>query len=303
MIHSRASASSLGLLRIYVFAIWSIILLVEGLPALAHLPGAAFRPRGVLMVIPGAVWDVLLSSTGLGVLVAVIVAGTVTVALGLVPSRALALVVAGLLMLEQGLVRGFSGHINHAELVLLYGTLLLPFFPIFDVLSLRHPRRSEAARPVMYQAPFVLFVLIFVVSFSLTGVARLVKGPPLFLSDALRNLTIRDWMESGSVVAGAYAFPAASALLATSLAPLFRLAYFGATMAEVLAPVALFNRQLRLAFVGFALAFHVANLLLLGVTFYENLLLLVLFSQHWFHDLGERLEGSRSTRRPVEATA
>ena len=144
-LHAQATASSLGLARVLVFGIWLYHLAVDPLQRLSELPRSAFQPPGVLALAPGRFGEVALRSSSLLAFKAGLLLALVLIVLGLVPSQLLLGMTAAGLVVYQGLVRGFSGHMNHAELALLYISMLFVFFPVFDGLTVRSGRTR--ARP------------------------------------------------------------------------------------------------------------------------------------------------------------
>jgi hypothetical protein len=290
LLHSRATPASLGLLRIWMFGVWLVYVLADPLHLLAFLPRDAFSAPGILGIVPEGLWTVLLSEAGLHVLRLVTLVGILIVILGLVPSRLLALSVTAMLILYQGVLRGFAGHMNHAELLLLYSTGIVAIFPCFDGLSFRKPRVREREKS-LYTTPFVAIAFLFCLTFTFVGAARLGNGLGLFYTDTLRNLAIERWIQDGAIEGQRFVAPS-TPIPGLGLIPdvLFRTSYLASTLLELLAPLALISRRFRYVFVGFAIAFHLANLLLLDVPFIENMFLLVVFSEKWFHDIAAFLD-------------
>jgi hypothetical protein len=297
LLHRRASAPSLGLLRIWIFGIWLVYVAIDPVQVLSRLPSEAFAAPGALGILPQSIWPLVLSETGLLTLKLVTLAGIVLVLVGALPSRLLTVSVTALLVIYQGVLRGFSGHMNHAELVLLYATGIVALFPCFDALSLRRST-SGTRKQSLYSAPFVAIAFVFCLSFSFVGAARLGNGLSLFFTDTLRNLTIENWLEMGSMTGDRFATPLGP-MLALEIFPslIFQLAYLASTLLELLAPLALISRWFRYLFVGFAATFHAVNLLVLGVPFIENMFLLVVFSERWFHAIAIALDRGAWMRR------
>lgn len=299
LLHERATPASLGLLRIWIFGIWLVYLLVDPLHLLAYLPREVFSAPGVLRIVPEPVFDLLLSETGLHALRLLTLGGILAVILGLVPSRLFAVSVTALLVFYQGILRGFAGHMNHAELLLLFATGVVAIFPSFDGLSLRKPKTGEREQS-LYSTPFVAIALLFCLTFTFVGAARIGNGFGLFFTDTLRNLTIEHWIEMGTIEGQRFVAPV-SPILAFEIIPsvLYRLSYLASTLLELLAPLALISKRFRYLFVAFAFTFHVANLFLLGIPFIENMFLLVVFSEMWFHDIAAALDRAVRSARLV----
>jgi len=302
-IHRQASASSLGLLRIVIFGTWALIPIVERLPLLAEIPTRVFAPPGPLAILPSDTIAWLTSGGGLWAVTLLVVVGSGIVALGVLPYRAVAVSVALMIMLHQGVVRGFSGHINHAELAIAYTAFVIALFPIYDGLSIVKPTESQSTSVLMYRAPFLISMVIFTVSFSFAGVARLSEGLEFFATDTLRNLFAERWL--GSIAIDQGAIREVPWYLDETLAVPIRSMFVVTTLLEIVAPVLLIWRSTRMAFVVFAIGFHVVNLAFLGVTFFENLVLLVVFSEHWLHRVASLLDretgGWIKRPRPVAA--
>lgn len=291
-IHGPAGASSLGLLRILVFGTWAAIPLLERLPNLSDLPVAAFAGPGPLALLPDTLTRGLLSAGSLWLITGLMSVSCLIVASGLVPDRRITWFAVAIVVLEQGIVRGFSGHINHAELALLYVTVTLALFPVYD--GLARNRAKVTSSGSHYRAAFLVAMVIFTFTFAFVGVSRLSEGPALFQTDTLYNLLLRQPLASADLASGNVDLPF---YLSSEARPMVRFGYVLTTFAEALAPLALLTRRTRIAFVWFALAFHVVNLLLLGVTFYENIVLLSIFSERWFHRVANWLEGNPALRR------
>jgi hypothetical protein len=283
-LHARATASSLGLARVLVFGIWLCHLAVDPLQRLAELPRSAFQPPGVLAVVPGRVWEIALRSSSLlafrfGLLLALaLVVG------GLVPSQVLLGMTAAGLVVYQGLVRSFSGHMNHAELALLYISMLFVFFPVFDGLTVR-PRRTRA-RPggrAPYVAGMLAACLVLGLTYFFVGAVRLWKGVDLFGTSTLRDLISSFALQDGRFD-GASVVPLGVPAAILVLPPLtFKVAFAASTLVELSAPLALFSRRLRPFIAAGLLFFHLSILVAMQVPFPENMCLLALFSGTWFH--------------------
>lgn len=129
------------LMGIAVFGVWLIKTLLIPVDSLADLPFSLFEPVGFLSVWPDATLWLLLQPTSLHWLT---VATIVTLVLVLVDlGQPLAGVAACVLItLQQGLIRGFSEHVHHSDLVLLYAAYLLALFPAADLLA-----RKQSAPP------------------------------------------------------------------------------------------------------------------------------------------------------------
>src|SRR5688572_19226666 len=140
-LHAGADARVLGLMRAWVFGVWAALMALEPLHTIAELPRCAFFAAGILRAIPGL--EALLAPGPLTALRIAIVIACALAALG-VKGRAFGAAAAALLVVEQGLLRGF-GHVNHAELPLLWAAILLPLFPCSDAFAAKPDRARGSA--------------------------------------------------------------------------------------------------------------------------------------------------------------
>jgi hypothetical protein len=290
-LHMQATASSLGLARVLVFGIWFCHLAVDPLQRLSELPRSAYEPPGALAVVPGRVWDVALRSSSLLAFRCGLLLALAVVVLGLVPSQVLVGVTAAGLVVYQGLVRSFSGHMNHAELALLYISMLFVFFPVFDGLTVRPWRaRTRAGDRAPYVAGMLVACLVLSLTYFFVGVVRLWKGVDLFGTSTLRDLVASFALQDGRFD-GASVVPSGVPAAILVLPPLaFKVAFAASTLIELSAPLALFSRRLRPFIVAGLLLFHLSILLAMNVPFPENMCLLALFSGTWFHRVATWLD-------------
>lgn len=297
MQHTEASARSLGLLRIWVYGILLFEVVRNPIELLSHLPVEAFQPPGFLRLLPRSLLSTFLGHDallafrmGLSVVLA-------TVLLGLVPSRVTCFVCWAGFVVHQALLRGFSGHMNHAEMALVWSTAILAFFPVFDGLSLRSPR-TPSASPALYRAPFLFIAAFLSATYFFTGTVRLCKGPGIFLDDSMQNLT------ATRAIVMAELGDAHTVFLRTSPVAVFQwpsrllgAGYFGATIMEILFPLAVTHRTWRNLLVPLMALFHLTTGFLVGAAFYYNMCLFVVFSDRGFHRIAERL-GALGSRLP-----
>jgi fluoride ion exporter CrcB/FEX len=286
--HRSATSSSLGLLRIVLFSTWTAYILADPLHLLGYLPIDTFSAPGVLRVLPDSIWHVVLSEMGLMVVRLLTLSFVLLGLCGLLPHRSVAIGAAGALVLYQGILRGFAGHINHAELLLLYATGIVAAFPCFDAFSMRKATASLRSQNI-YAVPFVVIGVLFCITYSFVGIVRLMKGPDLFLSETFRNLVLSHWIGMGGISGEHFVAPSVRVwILDAAPQLLVKASYVAGTVLELFAPVALFSTRFRYLFVSFVPVFHVLSAVALGVVFFENIVLLVVFSQVWFHQAASR---------------
>jgi hypothetical protein len=296
VLHDRASARSLGILRAAVFTIWLGDLLREPITDLARLPVDLFDPLGVLKLVPAEVWPVVFSVPFLVTFKWAMVALALPLALGIGPYRLLAVAAALAFTLWQGLSRGMLG-VVHREMAILYVTWVLALAPAADAFRLGPLRPPRAA--AWYRAPLMAATLAYLLTYAAVGVRRLTAAGPEIFTDGtiLRYLVMRSgepgWWRDGAGLA---------VLSQPWLAWLVQLAFPVVTLFEVLAPLTLIDRRFRLAWIVVIVPFHLLSWGMMQIFFLQNILLLPFLLHEW---AGERAEGSTAEMgeaRPAERT-
>lgn len=280
-IHPRATAETLALARILVGLLWLLRLIPDPVHRLGYLPAELWFARGVMEVVPEPVMLGLLDPVALTTLRFVAMALAVLVVLGIRPHRFGLLALTLTMILYLGIAKGFGGHVNHRELVLLYVTGLLVFLPCFDGLAV-HPDRRPPGGDERYRASMIAICLVIVTSYMFVGVGRLAMGfPQVFDPDVMRG-----WMVHRSLRANPLGPEFGAALLDS---PLSRYALPAmlpvSTILEILAPMALFlRRRPRLVLVACLASMHVGIALLMNIVFVESLFLLLLLLDYtpWY---------------------
>jgi hypothetical protein len=297
-LHQEASASSLGLTRVLVFGIWLYHLAVDPVERLSELPASAFDPPGGLLLLPDRAQALLLERSTLLGFKAALLLGLVLVILGVTRSKLVLGATVGGLVVYQALVRGFSGHVNHAELALLSISLLLVAFPVFDGLTVRTlrgaPGPARAGHEPGGRAPYVAAMLTACVILSLTyffvAAVRVWKGLDLFGTPALRGYVAEHAFQGGTFDGSSLTPLGVPAAVFGLPLWLYQASFVLATVLELSVPLAVFSRRLRPVIVAGLLCFHVTIWVFMDVPFPENMCLLVLFSGSWFHRLAARLD-------------
>jgi hypothetical protein len=180
---------------------------------------------------------------------------------------------------------------NHAELALLYISMLFVFFPVFDGLTVRPWRaRTRPGDRAPYVAGMLVACLVLSLTYFFVGAVRLWKGVDLFGTSTLRDLVASFALQDGRFD-GASVIPSGIPAAILVLPPLaFKVAFAASTLIELSAPLALFSRRLRPLIVAGLLLFHLSILLAMNVPFPENMCLLALFSGTWFHRVATWLD-------------
>jgi predicted DCC family thiol-disulfide oxidoreductase YuxK len=271
LLHEDASPETLNVVRFWVFGLWCLKLATDPLHQLAELPLSMFHPVAPLTWFPTEVYPLLLSSATLTALRVLAALSALASALAW-RDRWMAPLCCFLLTLQQAVIRSY-GSINHAEIPLLLGTYA---FVLFAWADSAWRRRNGGSEPSMNHNayPIVAVVLILCLTYTFTGVHRLVHGGwEVFASDSMAH-----WAHARSVWDAEHDFgygrywgrdPVFSWTL--------RLGLPVVTILEVLAPVCLVSPRFRLLFVLIMVPFHVGTILVMNINFWESLCLYTLF--------------------------
>ncbi len=289
MIHERADRSTLALLRVWIFGIWFVSLLFDPIQQLGALPHDLFRPPGFLKVVPTGTWDRLLDERPLVVFRVVLLVLLFLTAVGLFRRPFVPALTAAGVALYQGIVRGYSGHMNHAEITLLWATMLIVFFPMGEVLSVRRPRARGDEVDRDARVGVLALAILFATSYTFVAAVRIFKGVDLFSTDSLRNNLAGHWVTTGRIVDGTYRLPGGTPLWDSTPRPVLQVLFVAVTVLELVVPLVIVSKWARRLVTPSLLLFHVANIVLLGIPFIEDMLMLVLFSNVWFPAVGRRL--------------
>lgn len=284
MIFKAGTTFHFGIARILVFGILLLDLLVDDLPALASMPTAAYLPRGVMGLLPASWLGTILQAGFLQ---------GFTMVYGLILLAGLcglgrAWLVTGLALLGtiffHGMARGFGGHVNHQELIMLHSLCFFLSSRAFAAVSLnallwKRPTDETdhtASRLLLRALSFWVLLTYFFI-----GVARLQTS---------------DWRVYGTNAMTFYAllhsakwnfwdFSLARDLLHQPLFDLFLRASFPlATLLELSAPLAVLVRRLVWPIVISLWLFHLSIMLCMNIFFWQNMLLLLLPVLGWYAD-------------------
>lgn len=284
MLHRNGSPTALGLARITVFSIWLFSIAVTPVMLYSVLPESLFTPVGVFRFLPPELFHFALNESFLMGLKAALMALCGLLVLGVRPFTPLAVGTCALLLFYDFLMKGFNGYVNHAQLGILYGALVLAVFPAADGLSVMGPSKRPAPR-AHYAAPMFVVALLLAFAYSFIGTHRVVQnGLGIFTGDAIVTLLAVRSLEFSATGFGTLP------LTLPALAPFLKLGYFITTLFEVLAPLALIYRRFRRLWLAVIIPFHLMTLLTMNIFFWENILLILVF----FTGLGYLLPPDRT---------
>jgi hypothetical protein len=290
-LHARVSAQKLAAVRIVLFTLLGGYALVVPGEYLGLLPPSFHRGVGWSDLLP----RILFSPSGLASVRYAAALLLFASALGVKPFRPLALGGVALFTLYLALIGS-----SHRELAAVYLGVALALGPSATVWSVG-PRLHEPTpvKPEAFAATLQLATFVFLLTYALIGAERLIRAAP----DAFLDGSLIWHIASNSDRNGTFRFTFGYRLL--EHVPHAR-AFFGAgflvsTLFEALAPLALFFRGFRRAFVLFALAFHTANLVLMNIEFTLNCVVLVLLLVDWEPPSAHR--ATEATPAPAERDA
>jgi hypothetical protein len=290
LLHEDATPRALEFLRVLIFGIWLVSVVFDPLPIISHLPTSVFHPAGVLLrCLPSSVQLCLVTAPFLYGLKMVTSISLLLVILNkaMKPAAVLSCI---LLTVYQGIVRGF-GHINHADIAVLYGAYFITLFAIAD--SIVKKRRGERAKSAVNpnSIPFIALLSCMLFTYSFIGIFRALHGGvELFTSD-----TMTYWIVHNSHRSSFYFLWDLDDWILSSggLQAFFKAGLPVVTFFEIFAPLCLVVRWFRYTFIMVMIPFLFLNWFFMNVLFWQNILLCVLLFDlsYWFgkYEKGEGL--------------
>jgi len=284
MIFKRATTFHLGIARVLVFGILLLDLLVDELTALVSMPMEAFLPHGILNLLPAAWMEDILTY---GFLSSFCLVYGLIVAVGLIGFGP-AWLVTGLALLGtiffQGLARGFGGHVNHQELIVLVSLFFFLSKRSFAAVSVNAILcKASVSEEDDEISRFLLRALSFwvLMTYFMIGVARLQTSDwRVYQTNSMTFYVVLH-----SAKWNYWDFSLGRNLLNQPVLEWFlRISFPVATLLEVAAPLALLVRQLVWPIVISLLLFHIAIMLTMNIFFWQNILLLFVPLLGWFSD-------------------
>lgn len=288
MLHERADMGAAAVARAVVFGVWLILVATTPMHLLAVFPEAAFRPVGVLSLLPSAFWDGVLTPAALTTFRLTLAALLLLVVLGRGGGRPLAIAAAVGVLLFDGVLKSHGGYINHSRFALLYAAIVLGLTVPKVERTTGDPGAVAGPRPDP-GAALRLAALMMAATYALIGVHRiLVGGIGIFLDDSLATyIMLRTFEPARYTFELGYAAVGSAAVLAA-----MKVGFLITTLAEIASPFAVFHRRLRQAWIAVIVPFHMTTLLTMNIFFWENLILIGLL----FTDLPTRIDEWRQGR-------
>jgi hypothetical protein len=256
LLHEQPSERYASLVRGTAFGTWLVKLAFEPVQRLAVLPDELFAPPGPLAWLPAATQHALIGETSLCAL-RILGALACLACLFERGARTLGLPAFLLIYMHESVVRGY-GHTNHAEIPALLAVLICAAGATFRV-------------PGKYPEPLAV-ALVLLLTYTLTAAHRIAYGGlQLFLSDSIVYWSVHraHFVDSWQLGLGEHA------LSWPWFARLLQVSFPVVTLCELVAPLALISRRLRLVIVPGILGFHVGVLVIMNILFWQNAILLV----------------------------
>ncbi len=273
LIHAEASPEALNFFRTAVFGTWLLIVLFDPFTELSYLPTSIFKPTGVLIrFLPAFVHPWLVSAPFLYGLktVALISLFLCTFNKSFIPASLIASVC---LTIQQGIVRSY-GHMNHAEMVLLYEAYFLSFFALADRFWKKDSNTANQTNSVnLNSIPFIVTIAFVCFAYTFLGMRRLIYGGVgLFFTDSLMY-----WVVSNNNLAEYFTWHSDIFVLENPwLKFVLKLGFPIATLFEICAPLCLVSRRFRFLFIAFMIPFHILIWVFMGILFLELIFFYIL---------------------------
>ncbi|HWV58104.1 MAG TPA: DCC1-like thiol-disulfide oxidoreductase family protein [Longimicrobiales bacterium] len=266
----RGSAEALGVTRIVVFGAWLVWVLFVPIERLAAVPTILFQPTGPLQLLPAPLLDAFMTSGVLLALRGIVAALLVAAVLGVRPFAPIGIAAMAGVLVFDSVMKSFQGHVNHAQLCILFAGFLIALSPAADGLSIMGRRRRDLS--AVYDFPILATATILTLTYTFVGARRLAAGGlTIYLNDALPT-----YLGLRSIDYDLTTFDfGLLALSYPSVAAAMKLGFAVVTLAEIVSPLCLISGRLRLAWIAVIVPFHIVTLLTMNIFFWENLLLIM----------------------------
>ena len=279
------TSRELGMLRSTVFGIWVVILWFSPFTNYAALPPALFEPLGIYRLLLGSgegpIMQIILTEGFLFSLKWVLLVGCILCMIGTKPFKWIAVPTVLLLFLADAITKGFNGFVNHAELGVLYASLILAIFPSADEFSVFKNSFTTQKNHAYYVIPVLTIAVVLCMAYTFIGTHRLLHGGmEQFFNHAMNVHILVNTLNYSKYGFDLGLMGAAS----PALMILFKTGFFAITMFEVTSLFTLVNRPFRYIWMSVMIPFHLLSLLTMNIFFWENVVLIIVL----FGIIGER---------------
>jgi len=266
LLHAEGTPEVRRAFTVWICGLWLVRLWMDPLIDLTAIPVSEFSPVGPPGWLPRALEIHLLEPGVLQFLWWSSVAALVCILFDRLTSPAWLVAVVGLTTI-QSIVRGF-GHINHAEVCLLYAVYALALTAGIERMAVRPANAALQALPLVMTASALSF------TYSLVAIYRLSHGAPAIFTSG----SLVEWMvESSYAPVGWHA--SLGAMAATTPARwAVAMSFPVVTLFELAAPLCLILPRFRALCVPVLGFFHVATALSMNIVFWESFALLPLLT-------------------------
>ncbi len=260
MLHDRANAYSLGMVRVWVFGLAAVSRLFTPVHDVCLVPD--YQAGGIMRLLGATYWAPLITPELAYGIQALTMGLLLLVAAGVGPYRLLAPLACLALTIAEGLVRG-TGVPTHANIILILSTYILALFPAADAWTLNGKRGREQVNPAIYQAAMVSLSLMFCATYVFVAARRFsASGIAIYLDDSILCTTVQRDAELGAS-GGLGKWCCESVIGGWAL----RIGFPVVTLFELLTPLCLFSKGFRWMWMAVMIPFHVGAGLIMGIWF------------------------------------
>jgi hypothetical protein len=268
ILHQDAPKGAYECFCLWVFGIWFGYVLFDPLMSLSQYPKSLYFPTGFLLkFLPQSIYFLPISYPFLLFLKIAMLLSIAAVLFGFCKKWA-ALCACILLTVFEGIVRSF-GHINHPELLLLFSAFVLTiFFFLEDSIDQTKISISKYGIPLVA----VLFIVCF--SYCFAGIHRLVaRGIGIYSTNTIIYWVIEEGKRSRLLNWHMEDLMLTNPFVNTMMKAGFPFI----TFFEITAPLCIVFRRFRYVWLAMMFPFHIIVWVFMGIFFWANLALYVLF--------------------------
>ena len=272
---AKSSHLSHRVITIIAFGYWVPHILRSRTYELGDIDRSLFAGPGAIGFLPDAIQERLLQPSSLILVMVLAVSLCSAISLGVATSRIVALVATFTLIVHESIVRGFSGHMNHAELPLLAITGCVAAIGPLGWFSDK-PARARVGDFRSEELVSLALLLVVTTSYLTTGAARLASDPGLVVGASLRDYMIRhDLSARGSITVESIMPSDFIDLLWAAPSWVYATLFTAATVLEIAAVLLIRGGYTLYIIPTMLLGLHVSTMVLVGPYFPEIMALLI----------------------------
>lgn len=266
MLHNKANAYSLGMVRIWVFSLAAFSRLLTPVWEMCEIPN--YQPLGIMRLLGAQNWAPLITIEVAYCIQAIAIALLILVAAGVGPYRILAPLACLVFIITEGLIRG-SEVTSHANVILILCTCILACFPAGDALRLFQQKKQAIMPHAQYRSALVTLSLVFCTTYLFVAARRLSSsGIEIYFDDSILSaIALRD------AELGAAGGPGKWACESVFAAWTLRIGFPLVSLFEFLTPLCIFSHRFRWMWMTMMIPFHIGTGVMMGIWFPYNLAL------------------------------